>query len=168
MGTFRQLLLELETEAEIKKEIGEYQKLQSDIERNRTSIKEVLATIADKEKLADRKYKIIMSNMKKQNIAEIKFKKWVVKLATALKYKRISPDYKTLYLNLLDQVNAKLKKVADAELDAHKELKMKATMDVLQFEGVFDKLKNLWKKFTGWFKASDGFSKAVDKLPEIK
>lgn len=155
-------------DAKIGDQIDEYKTIMEEAESRQAEIQAELDAIAELRKRAGKQYELIIDNMKLFGVAQIKSDKWVAKLDTELKHKRIAPEYKLLYNNLLSKVNEELKMISKKEMLTMKELKMKETKDVLRIEeGLFDKVKKLWKSFTGLFKSYKSFAKTVAKLPKI-
>lgn len=165
----QKILTEIESEAELQKEISEMKKNLKEVDELQKSIEKTVAIIKAKSALEKKREDQIIQFMKQMKISSTKADNWLAKLEEVLKYKKITPDYKDLWETALSKFNTVTENALQRMFEEHKAMKAKEMKTVLTIED-FDLtaiLTGLWNRFTKIFKGVFDFKKAVDVLPTI-
>lgn len=168
--SIQSLINEISTEDELGKEINQYFKITDELEAKKKEFKEILDYLSVTDKSLKTRFTKIQKYMEEHEIQEKKGDKWIAKLQTVLKNKRVQASFKELWLTALEQFNEAHRKVMIALEEADVEAKRAETKIELELkrEGVMDFLKSFWNKIKKLTSIFDSFKKTVDSLPDLE
>ena len=158
----------IESDKDLENEIRTYMNNKKSLDKLKAEYEKVINDITQQQKSLDIMFKEIKKYMERFNISEKIIDNWIAKLEEKLKYKKITPDYKTLWEEAIKKVNAQTKKVLDQLMDANKELKKNEKKLELTIElSIKDIVKSIYEKIKGWFNSIVNYEKIAKSLPKI-
>lgn len=169
--SLKQLILQEVDVEQLDKMIADYFKLQKDLEKFRDDNRQIIKKLAEKDKKLSTVRKSMEKYMIENQVEERKVNKWVVTLKKIAKFKRITPDYKQLYLQALTKVNLATRNILNGLMESHKQGKKAQTkwdMQTTVQQGVFDVFKAFFTKLKTLFGAFNNYKKVASSLPKIK